>query len=194
MEKFLKDNIIYIVILVMAVAFGLFFTGKYVVDINTAYGELDAQKDALSTKQTELNNLKAQKAREQKQETKKVKNENAKVIYEVLGAQFTPEASFGIMFDSLLSNMTNSGIRIRSIDYNYSPQDDKIMQAGADGYNACELAFTTVANYAQLQNFLKNLAKEKYLTGINEIYIEPYEKDKTILIARFKIRLYTKTI
>ena len=98
------------------------------------------------------------------------------------------------MFENILSNITNSGLRIRTIDYNYSPADDKILQTNSPGYNACELAFLTVGNYSQLQNFFKNIAKENYLTGINEIYLEPYDKDKSILIARFKIRLYTKTI
>ena len=98
------------------------------------------------------------------------------------------------MFENVLANITNSGIKIRSIDYNYQPVDDKVLLTNMDGYNACELSFVTVGNYTQLQNFFKNITKEKYLTNIYEIYIEPYDKDKTILIAKFKIRLYTKTI
>jgi len=90
--------------------------------------------------------------------------------------------------------MTNSGLRIRSIDYNYTPSDDPIVNASVPGYNACELSFVTVGSYAQLQTFLKNLAKENYLTGVYEIYLEPYDRDKSILISKFKIRLYTKTI
>ncbi|MBR1616718.1 hypothetical protein IJ670_01055, partial [bacterium] len=103
-------------------------------------------------------------------------------------------ASFGIMFENVLANITNSGLRIRSIDYNYAPTEDKVLEAKAPGYNACELSFVAVGNYSQLQTFFKNIAKENYLSGINEIYIEPYDADKTILIARFKIRLYTKTV
>jgi hypothetical protein len=68
------------------------------------------------------------------------------------------------------------------------------MQTNAPGYNACELSFTTVASYSQLQNFFKSITKENYLTNIYEVYIEPYDKDKTILIAKFKVRLYTKTV
>ena len=98
------------------------------------------------------------------------------------------------MFENILSNITGNGVRIRSIDYNYTPQNDKIMQTNAPGYNACELSFTTVASYSQLQNFFKSIAKENYLTNIYEVYIEPYDKDKTILIAKFKVRLYTKTV
>ena len=125
---------------------------------------------------------------------KKKEAESGKVIYEVLGQQFSSEASFGIMFENILSNLSNSGVRIRKIDYNYKPNDDKILMTNLAGYNACELNFITVSTYAQLQNFFKNLTKEKYLTNITEIYLEPYDKDKTILIANFKVRLYTKTI
>ena len=94
----------------------------------------------------------------------------------------------------LLKNLTTSGVRVRSIEYNYSPVNDKIGDLHAPGYNACELSFTAVGSYSQLQSFFKNLTKNKNLSSIYEIYIEPYDKDKTILIAKFKIRLYTKTM
>ena len=98
------------------------------------------------------------------------------------------------MFENIISNITNSGVRIRSIEYNYRPGDDAVLNTGAPGYNACELSFVTVGTYAQYQRFFKNLAKENYLTNIYEIYIEPYDKNKTILISKFKVRLYTKTV
>ena len=78
------------------------------------------------------------------------------------------------MFENILANITNSGLRIRSIDYNYSPTDDKVLSANAPGYNACELSFVAVGNYSQLQTFFKSIAKENYLSGINEIYLEPF--------------------
>ncbi len=192
MEKFIKDNILYLLIVVIVFfgcLYGVFTLGATLFNNGS---ELRSKNEELESQKAKLEQIKAQKISAAQKEEKK--NENSKVIYEVLGQQFSPEASFGIMFENILANMTNSGLRIHSIDYNYSPADDLILQANAPGYNACELSFTTVGNYSQLQTFFKNLAKETYLTEINEVYIEPYDKDKSILISRFKVRLYTKTI
>jgi len=192
MEKFLKDNIIFILIVVIIFGAGVYFTYENVMHMIEASSDLSSKQEELQAQQQKLEMIKAQKASAKKREERKT--ENLKVIYEVLGQQFSPEASFGIMFESVLANITNSGLKVRSIDYNYSPADDKILQTNAPNYNACELSFVTVGTYSQLQDFFKNIAKETYLTGINEIYLEPYYKDKSILIARFKVRLYTKTV
>jgi len=192
MEKFIKDNLLYLLIVIIVLGAGIYFVftlGSQAVD---NFSEINAKKEELATKQQRLEQIKKDKM-QTGSKTKK-ESESGKVIYEVLGQQFSPEASFGIMFENILANMSNSGLRIRSIDYNYSPVDDLILQTNAPGYNACELSFVTVGSYSQLQSFLKNLAKETYLTGISEIYLEPYDKDKSILIASIKIRLYTKTI
>lgn len=192
-EKLIKENIVWVllvVIVALAGFYGLF--AKYGPAVLANIDDLSAKKEELQTKEQQLNTL--QRAAVQKEQNKKKFSDSGKVIYEVLGQQFTPEASFGIMFENILSNISNSGVRIRSIDYNYYPQDDKILMTNIEGYNACELSFVAVGKYAQLQNFFKNIAKEKYLSNIQEVYIEPYDKDKTILIARFKVRLYTKSI
>lgn len=194
MEKFLKENLIIIVVAIAAFAGLLYFaiiSTTVAIDNNSMVTEKEME---LQTKQQKLDQLKRQnQINEEKKKNKKTAS-SGKVIYEVLGQQFSPEASFGIMFENLLANMTNSGVRIRSIDYNYLPQDDKIMMTNVAGYNACELSFTTVSTYSQLQTFFKNIIKEKYLSNIAEIYIEPYDNDKTILISKFKVRLYTRTI
>lgn len=192
MEKFIKDNLAYLLLVVIVFLGGIYLVYNVGSQAWNNMGEVKAKKEELTTKQQKLEQIRQQKMMSQKTEKKEVKS--GKVIYEVLGQQFSAEASFGIMFENILANMSNSGIRIRSIDYNYSPADDLILQTNTPGYNACELSFVAVSTYTQLQTFLKNLAKENYLTSISEIYIEPYDKDKTILISRFKIRLYTKTI
>ena len=192
MEKLIKENLLYFLIVAIALFGGIyavyFFGAQAVGNIS----EVSAKKEELVQKQQALEQRKAEKERQRREKTKK--NNSGKVIYEISGQQFSPEASFGIMFENVLSNVTNSGLRIRSIDYNYSPNDDKILQTNIPQYHACELSFVAVGNYSQLQTFFKNIAKENYLTSIAEIYLEPYDRDKTILISRFKIRLYTKII
>lgn len=191
---FIKDNLIYFLIPVVIFGVGAFFSWQKATVMLNNRTVLEEKKVEKTTKEAKFSQLKAAKERQENQVEVKKTTKSGKVIYEVLGQQFSAEASFGIMFENVLSNITGNGVRIRSIDYNYNPQNDKVMQTNAPGYNACELSFTTVASYSQLQNFFKSIAKENYLTNIYEVYIEPYDKDKTILIAKFKVRLYTKTV
>lgn len=191
---FLQDNLVYLVLPILIFVLGAYFSINKVttwVNNNTIVEE---KKQEETTKKTKLEKLQSAKQRQEEMVENKKETKSGKVIYEVLGQQFSSEASFGIMFENILANIANSGVRIRSIDYNYTPQNDKVLQTNAAGYNACELSFTTVGNYSQLQNFFKSIAKESYLTNLYEVYIEPYDRDKTILIAKFKVRLYTKTV
>ena len=179
--------------MVIVFAFGgIYFVYQNAMQAVESWKQVITKNDELHEKQKKLDQIKEEKNAQKNEKLKT--SRSGKVIYEVLGQQFSAEASFGIMFENILSNVTNSGLRIRSIDYNYAPAEDKVLAAKAPGYNACELSFTAVGSYSQLQTFFKNIAKENYLSGINEVYIEPYDGDKTILIARFKIRLYTKTV
>lgn len=193
---FLQDNLIFLLIPIIIFGAGAWFSYekvKLTLDNGTVLEDAKVEK---STKEVKYNQLKEAKEKQEnkEEEADKKTTKSGKVIYEVLGQQFSAEASFGIMFENVLANITRTGVRIRSIDYNYSPANDKILQTNAPGYNGCELSFTTVASYSQLQNFFKSITRENYLTNIYEVYIEPYDKDKTILIAKFKVRLYTKTV
>ena len=193
-EKLIKENIIYILIPILLFAAGCYFSYVKISEAVKNYNELVEKKQDIKTKQARLETLEAAKARQSKETESKKEARSGKVIYEVLDQQFSSDASFGVMFESLLSNITGNGLKIHSIDYNYELQDDRVIMTGLPGYNACELTFTTVSTYTQLQNFLKSIVKEKHLINIYEIYIEPYDKDKTILITTFKIRLYTRMV
>lgn len=202
-NKLLEENILFILVAFLVVIGGGYGVYNFGMQYQDSNSQLLTQQQML--KSTEEEYQAALKAKQELEERKKQEAEaennkevktakSGKVIYEVLGQQFSTEASFGIMFENIISNITNSGVKIRSINYNYHPSDDKVMEVNAPGYNACELSFTTVSTYPQLQKFFKNLAKESYLTSIYQLDIEPYDKDKTILIARFKVRLYTRLI
>ena len=196
-DKFIQDNIVFFLIPLIIIGVGGYFSYNNVNLLLQTNKELADKKEMLETMKKKLEKIKEENRMAQAQpEVVEVKKEpkSGKVIMEVLGQQFSAEASFGFLFDELLKNLTASGVRVRSIEYNYYPQNDKIGDLHAPGYNACELSFTAVGSYSQLQSFFKTITKNKNLSSIYEIYIEPYDKDKTILIAKFKIRLYTKTM
>lgn len=191
MEKLLKENALPVILVVFILVVGLVFSYNHGAAALDSYNQIATKKADKQTKEQKLAQLRAQNAAPVK-EAQALKS--GKVIYEVSQFQFSPEASFGIMFENILTNITNTGVRVRSIDYNYQPSDDKVLGTNMEGYNACELSFVTVGTYTQLQNFFKNLAREKYLSSLYEVHIEPYDNDKTILIAKFKVRLYTKSV
>ena len=194
MEKLLKENIIYIFLVIIVIGAGIAGSVIFGQQAYQSYETVTIKQQEVQTKKDKVQQLMRERQSVKEQPVEKKVAKSGKVIYEVLGQQFSPEASFGIMFENIISNITRSGVKIRSIEYNYSPQEDPVLAANAPGYNACELSFVTVGNYAQIQTFFKNLTKENYLTNIYEVYIEPYDKNKTILIAKFKVRLYTKTV
>ena len=194
MQKLLEENLLFLIIPIIILAAGGWYAWQYGNEAYMTHNAVIEKQQEVETKKQRVEQLIRERQANQVKPAQKKVAKSGKVIYEVLDQQFSPEASFGIMFENIISNITNSGIKIRSIEYNYQPQDDKVLAANAPGYNACELSFVTVGSYSQIQSFFKNITKENYLTNIYEVYIEPYDKNKTILIAKFKIRLYTKIV
>lgn len=169
---------------------GLFYTiplfqpayDAYVKDKDSAASVVEATQ--------KLENLKAQKAQNATVVSKLPREKN---IYEAQGLSFGADASFAPLFEIVIDTARNSGIRIRSIDYNYAPSDDPIFTSKLSGYNVCELNIVAVGTYSQFQNFYKNIMREPYLTYLAEIEIKPWVENKSVLITGIKLRLYTKT-
>lgn len=187
----LKENALYAALIVVALFLCGFFVfpeaGKSIEAFSqmkskeVSYNQLKEQYDALKVQQEAQNRAK-----------KVIKD--GKVIFDAPGMQFSPDASFAPLFELVLSIAQQSGIRIRAIDYNYAPAEDVIFAAKLQGYNACELSMVAVGTYSEFQTFFKTLMKEQYLSNIAEVEIAPWDKNKKILITKFKLRLYTRTM
>ena len=160
MEKLLKDKIAYLLMPFLVFAVIIYLLAQGPANIPLVLGkisDLGSKKNDLSLKQDRLSQLQKQVEKPQEQVEEKKQAKSGKVIYEVPGQQFSAEASFGVIFENLLANLTNSGIRVRSIEYNYQPAGDKIIDSNLSGYNACEISFVSVGNYSQFQRFFKHL-------------------------------------
>lgn len=192
MNKLIKENYVYILLVGFVLFVGLYGIIHFGGIAITKFNETTSRKAELAQKENKIAQLDAQE--QARIERRKRKPDSGKVILEVPSAQFSPEASFGVLFDGILANVAKSGIRVRSIEYNYAPTDDKILGSTMPGHNACELVFTAVGTYPQFQQFFKDSTKDRYLNNIYEVYIEPYDYNKSILITKFKIRLYTKSV
>lgn len=187
----IKENLIYAALILLALVLFIFVVlpegGKGINAFKTmkekevSYNQLKEQYDALKMQQDAQNRAK-----------KIVKD--GKVIFDAPGMQFSPDASFAPLFELMLTLAQQSGIRIRAIDYNYTPADDIVFNAKLQGYNACELSMIAVGSYSEFQNFFKSVMKEQYLSSLAEVEMTPWEKDKKVLITKLKLRLYTRTM
>lgn len=191
MFQIVKDNFLHILLVVVALLVLFYLIPPQVSETYNKIVQTNAARKQLDEKEAYLNNLRIQAEASAKKAEAPVKD--GKKIYELEGAQFSGEASFAPLFEIVLNIAQNSGIRIRSIDYNYQPEEDKIYASHISDYNVCELTIVSVGTYSQLQNFFRGLMKDSNLSYIAEVEMQPWEKDKTILISNVKIRLYTKT-
>ncbi len=190
MFQIVKDNWLYFLIVIVVFAFGFKVIPPQVTKTMDIVKMASTAKSDLTQKQATENNLRIQAELSNKAKAPIV---DGKKIYELEGTQFSPEASFAPLFEVVLTIAQNSGVRIRSIDYNYAPEADPIYASRLPEYNVCELSIVAVGTYSQLQNFFKGLMKDSNLNYLAEVEMQPWEKDRTILISNVKVRLYTKT-
>lgn len=187
----LKENVIYVV-LVLAVIFAFF---SYVIP-QCSKGIASIKK--LGTTKTQYEEVKQQynalKMKQEQQNREKKVVKDGKIVFDAPEMKFSPDASFAPLFELVLTLAQQSGIRIRSIDYNYAPAEDEIYQAKIEGYNTCQLDMVLVGSYTEIQNFFRAILKEQYVTNFAEVELSPWERDKKVLIAKVKLRLYTRTI
>lgn len=190
MFQIIKDNILSLIIVIVVIALGFKYVPPEVTKAINLSKQTSAAKQELIQKENNASSLRAQAEAAARA---KVPPKDGKKIYELEGAQFSAEASFAPLFEVVLSIAQSSGIKIRSISYNYSPESDPVFAAHLPEYNACELQIQAIGSYSQLQTFFKGLMKDNNLNYLAEVEMQPWEKDKTILITNVKIRLYTKT-
>ncbi len=153
-------------------------------------------KQRLETSTQELEDMRIQYERSKQLFEAKQKNGVAadKKVYETEDIQFGTGASFSKPFEIMINIAKDSKIRIKSIKYAYDKQaaTDPLTVAEIKGYNICEMAITAVGTYSQIKAFLSGILAQPYLVRLPEITMTPWGYDKSILIADFKITLYTK--
>ena len=100
-SKFLQDNIIYFFIPIIVIGLGIYFSVTKITETFQKADVLEQKQQEQQTKKNKLNQLLAAKKKLEQIEEVKKEGKSGKVIYEVLGQQFSSEASFGIMFENI---------------------------------------------------------------------------------------------
>ena len=164
-----------------------------VQNVNMAKSEYETNAKNLKDAQDKLEKLKSEAATAAQQEQSKVevKGEDKPFFKPVMSGMDT-EAVIAGEFAEILELIRANKIKVRSIKYDYDPQDDNFVKGAAAKYNVARLNMEMVANYLDYDNFLKELYKHEHFLDVQSIEIVPYRKNKSILLVNFKLKLYAQ--
>ncbi len=147
---------------------------------------IETQSEVLVQKQRELDDLKAQVKKQQEAETLE------KEIFVPTEKGLPAEDMISGEFSEILELIRANTIKTRSISFEYNPKKDTFVQGAPQQFNVAALDMDMIATYKNFENFLKDLYKHDHFLEITSIDIEPYEKDKKVLLIKFKMKLYAK--
>ncbi len=181
-------------IILVAVAFLAYL--KLGMGIYTNVTEIMNQKQTYETKSQELkeNKAKLEKIRRQKaEEARKMAalEANSKPFYKPVISGMDTEAVIAGEFAEILQLIRANRIKVRSIKYDYDPQDDNFVKNAGSTYKVARLNMEMIANYMNFNNFMKELYKHEHFLDIQSVEIVPYRKNKQILLINFKLKLYS---
>lgn len=193
MEKYsvyLKKFKIAAAIIGVALAVFIFLIIKIVPVVQEISGiqqEYKTQADTLADTERKLADLKAAAER------KKLDDANVmKAFFKPIEMSLDTEAVMSDEFGEILQLLRDNKIKTRSVKYDYDPQDDNFVKNAGDRYSACRLDIEMVANYANFENFLRDLYKHEHFLEIGKIEIVPYEKNRRILLVNLQVKLYAQ--
>ena len=187
----LKENVLYVILVLVLL---IVFFSYVIPQCSKGFGNIKKLNTTKAQYQDVKQQFDALKMKQEQQNRKKKVVKDGKIVFDAPDMQFSPDASFAPLFELVLTLAQQNGVRIRSIDYNYSPADDVVSMAKIEGYNTCQLDMVLVGTYSEIQNFFRSVLKEQYVTNLAEVELSPWERDKKVLIAKIKLRLYTRTI
>lgn len=183
----LKDAVAILVLSILVVVF--FVTNKIVptvqniMEMNDQYA---AQTLVLADKQRELDQLKA--------EAKKQEDMSGieKTFFQSDEVGLDAEGLIAGEFEEILKIIRANTIKMLAINYTYDPKDDKFVQGVPGKYSVALLDMELISNYKNFETFLKALYQHEHFLDISKVEVEPYEKNKSILMIKFALKLYAK--
>ncbi len=159
----------------------------------TARTEYENTQASLIQAQEKRDKLKAEAEAEAQKSAQQDKNmAEAKPFFKPVMSGLDTEAVIAGEFTEILELIRANKIKVRSIKYDYDPQDDNFVKGASAQYNVARLNMEMVANYLDYDNFLKELYKHEHFLDVQSVEIVPYRKNKSILLVNFKLKLYAK--
>lgn len=115
-----------------------------------------------------------------------------KDMYKPMEDGLDAESIVAGQFNEILGLLRSNSIKARSVDYEYNPPEDEFVKGAGSKVSACHVNLQLVATYKNFENFIRDLYKHEHFLDIAKIEILPYEKNKTVLLINFKLKLYAQ--
>lgn len=187
---YLKKFQIAVGIFVLSLIVFIFLVMKVVPEaqrISQIQTDYKAQSSALADSERKLQDLKDAAKR------KEAENENIqKIFFKPISEGLDTEAAISDEFGEILQIVRENKIKMRSVKYDYDPQDDNFVKNAGNRYQVCRVTAEMIASYSNFANFLRELYKHEHFLEISKIEIVPYEKNKRILLISLQIKLYAQ--
>ena len=187
-KELIKKYIAHIMLVCIALGVGLFMTVPKIPSI------FITKSKSISSKEASIKDLKAQldvieqnKLQEQENNVKV-----SKIVYEPEIKSSEMMVNFNGLLEMILDLAKQNGLKTRTIEFKTISEGDLVKQNHSGTHDATLLTAQMVGTYTELQNFLREIDRNRYLIGINEIKVSPYERDKKILIIDLSLALYAK--
>jgi len=189
----LKQFIMPIMLIVLLLA-GIFYTSQKIIENFQTYNglkqEIAQKNETIQQKQAKLNEY---KRKEQEELAKEKESANSqKPFYKPIESGMDTEAVIAGEFAEILQLVRANKIKVRSIKYDYDPEDDAFVKGAKEKYNVARLNMEMISSYTDYDNFLKEMYKHEHFLDIQSAEIVPYKKNKKILLINFKVKLYAK--
>ena len=157
-----KEAILYIFFIIVGLVYSVIKIHPKLSNIIKVERGISEKSVQIADSQRKLETLKAS-------EMEKITlSGETKNIYKSETAGGDAEASFTVVFDDVINMAKYNGIKIYSIEYVYNPPEDEFVKGAADKYNVCQLNMEIIADYPDLEGFLKELYKYPYLINITK--------------------------
>ncbi len=180
-----KEAILYIIFMVIVFVFLVMRLQPQVVDLYATINDIKAKTVEASDLERKLETLKAAEAE------KNTISGDVKTIYKPGEAGLDTESSFSVIFNDIVDMAKYNSVKLYSIEYVYNPPEDDFVKGAPTQYNVCQLKMQVIADYEDLQNFLKEIYKYPNLVNIEKLELIPYQKNKKILLSNLQLKLYS---
>ena len=179
-----KDSFLYIAFIIIFLIWTLVTLKPQIGDVIRTEKDIKAKTVESADLDRKLEALKANEV----QET--TNSGPMKNIYKPDAPGLDAESSFTVIFDDIIDMAKYNGVKVYSIEYVYNPPEDAFVKGAPTQYNVCELNMAIVADYPDLESFLRELYKYPYLMAIDKVELAPYTKNKRLLLTNLQLKLY----
>lgn len=186
MKKY-RDLIIYSIFLILILGFGIAKIAPLVSSFFDLHNQVVSKRTEVQDVERQVQQIRQTQAADANAQAQSPDKD----IYKPSEAGEDTETSFTVIFDDVINMAKYNGVKIYSIEYAYDPTDDPFVAGAPDKFHACQLTMDLVADYNDLEGFLKEIYKYPYLVNFNSIKIVPYQKNKKLLLVEVALTLYS---